>query len=234
MGFPHTPTTSDRRGPKAMAVAGLLAALGAMVLGAWLIAVVRDDPPPAPLSLANTLSPVTPQPASAIVGPVLARSTPVSLRIPAIGVASQLIGLGKNKDGTVEVPAPGPNYNRAGWYRPSPTPGSLGPAVIIGHVDSATERRSVFFKLGSLKPGARVEVSRVDGITAIFEVDAIRRYNRNAFPTQLVYGNTNHAALRLITCGGPIDPKTGHYRDNVIVWASLVGPTPAPTPMLEP
>lgn len=233
MGFPHTPTISDRRGPRAMAVAGLLAVLGAVILGLALIVVLRNASPPSP-HLATTLSPLTPQPTSTIVGPVLERSTPVSLRISSISVASPLIGLGQNKDGTVEVPSPGPNYDRAGWYRPSPTPGSLGPAVIIGHVDSATEPRSVFFKLGSLRPGARVEVGRVDGLTAVFEVDSVRRYNRNAFPTQLVYGNTDHAALRLITCGGPIDPKTGHYRDNVIVWASLVGPTPTPTPMLEP
>jgi sortase (surface protein transpeptidase) len=168
------------------------------------------------------------------VGPILATSTPVLLRIPAIGVVSPLISLGLNKDGSVEVPAPGANYDRAGWYRASPTPGALGPAVIIGHVDSATDDRSVFFSLGSLKPGARVEVSREDGIVAIFEIDRIQRYNKNAFPTELVYGNTNRAALRLITCGGPIDERTGHYRDNVIVWASLVGPTPTPTPMLEP
>ncbi|MDP9302351.1 MAG: class F sortase, partial [Actinomycetota bacterium] len=42
-------------------------------------------------------------------------------------------------------------------------------------------------------------------------------------PTQLVYGNTNNAELRLITCGGSFDFSTGHYVDNIIVFASLTG-----------
>ncbi len=67
-----------------------------------------------------------------------------------------------------------------------------------------------------------VMITRADGSVAVFAVDQVRRYHKTAFPTQLVYGNTNHAALRLITCGGPIDPATGHYRDNIIVLASLV------------
>ena len=50
----------------------------------------------------------------------------------------------------------------------------------------------------------------------------VRRYPKDHFPTQLVYGNTDHAALRLITCGGSFDFSTGHYLDNVVVFATLV------------
>lgn len=162
-------------------------------------------------------------PASSVIGLVLPESAPVSLAIPAIGVHSSLLRLGLTSEGSMEVPAPGPHYNEAGWYRYSPYPGSLGPAVIAGHVDSATQGPSVFFRLSSLRPKNRILVSRADGSVAIFTVDDVRRYRKIRFPTQLVYGNTNHAALRLITCGGPIDPATGHYRDNVVVLASLVG-----------
>ncbi len=38
-----------------------------------------------------------------------------------------------------------------------------------------------------------------------------------------VYGNTHRAELRLITCGGSFDQKSGHYVDNVVVFAHLVG-----------
>ena len=68
---------------------------------------------------------------------------------------------------------------------------------------------------------------RADGRLASFRVDAVRRYSKHAFPTALVYGNTNYAALRLITCGGPFDSATGSYEDNIIVWASLKTATPA-------
>jgi hypothetical protein len=69
-------------------------------------------------------------------------------------------------------------------------------------------------------------VTRTDGSVAIFEVDDVRRFRKAQFPTKLVYGDTDHAALRLITCGGPFD-SAGHYRDNVVVLASLVGSEPS-------
>jgi hypothetical protein len=157
-----------------------------------------------------------------VVGLVLPASSPVAIKIPAIGVRSRLQSLGQNPDGSVQVPSPrSRHYDEAGWYRYSPTPGSLGPAVIVGHLDSVSGP-SVFYRLGALRPRDTVLVTRADGSTAVFAVDQVRRYRKSNFPTQLVYGNTNHAALRLITCGGPIDPATNHYLDNVIVLASLV------------
>ncbi|HLE38339.1 MAG TPA: sortase, partial [Acidimicrobiia bacterium] len=95
--------------------------------------------------------------------------------------------------------------------------------VILGHVDSVTGGPSVFFNLGALQPGDEVLVTRADGLVAVFSVDKVARYPKEQFPTLLVYGNTDHAALRLITCGGDYDRATGSYLDNIIVFASLVG-----------
>ena len=81
----------------------------------------------------------------------------------------------------------------------------------------------MFFELGRLRPGDRVKVTRRDESVAIFEVTRVRRFPKTRFPSQLVYGNTDDAALRLITCGGLFDSTTGHYVDNVVVFASLVG-----------
>jgi hypothetical protein len=140
------------------------------------------------------------------------RSKPVAIDIPSIGVHSSLLSLGVNADNTVQVPL-GPGYDQAGWYRFSPTPGSLGPAVILGHV-SGPRGSSVFFELGRLRPDDRVKVARRDGSVAIFEVTLVRRYPRHRFPSELVYGNTDHPALRLITCGGLFDSTT------VITWTT--------------
>jgi sortase (surface protein transpeptidase) len=153
---------------------------------------------------------------------VLPRSKPVSIDIPVIDVHSALQYLGLTKEGTLEVPAPGPNYNEAAWYKYSPTPGSLGPAIISGHVDSAAQGPSVFFNLGDLRPRDKILVTRADGVVAVFSVEGVRRFPKDHFPTLLVYGNTDHAALRLITCGGPFDYATGHYVENIVVFASLV------------
>jgi hypothetical protein len=145
---------------------------------------------------------------------------PVALTIGAIGVKTRLQRVGLAPDGSLEVPAPGPAYDVPGWYRYSPTPGSLGPSVIVGHVDSAADGPSVFWRLGSLRAHEIVQVTRADGSVAVFAIDDVRRFRKTSFPTKLVYGDTDHAALRLITCGGPLE--SGHYRDNVVVRASLV------------
>lgn len=154
----------------------------------------------------------------------LPRSKPSRLRIPSIGVSSSLQHLGQATDGSLEVPAPGPRYNDAAWYRHSPTPGELGPAILLGHVDSAAEGPSVFFRLGELKPGDGVVVERADGSTARFTVDEVKRYPKEKFPTDLVYGDIDHAGLRILTCGGAFDDSTGHYLDNIVVFASLDEP----------
>jgi hypothetical protein len=43
---------------------------------------------------------------------------------------------------------------------------------------------------------------------------------KTGFPTQRVYGKTRLPTLRLVTCGGPFNEATGHYRDNLIVYAT--------------
>ncbi len=176
--------------------------------------------PRPPLSTPSSVAPTT---VPEVVEPLLlAASEPVALEIPVIGVQSPLQHLGLTPERRLEVPAPGPHYNEAAWYKYSSTPGSLGPAIILGHVDSAAEGPSVFFHLGDLQPDDEVFVKRADGQVAVFEVDAIRSYPKDDFPTELVYGATEHAALRLITCGGEFDSASGHYRDNIVVYASLV------------
>jgi LPXTG-site transpeptidase (sortase) family protein len=135
-------------------------------------------------------------------------------------VDSELVSLGLNPDGTLAVPT-GPDYDKAAWYNGSPTPGSLGPSVLEGHVDSAANGPSVFYRLGEVKAGDSIEVDSLDGTTSTFTVSRVEVYPKDAFPTMEVYGDTERPELRLITCGGDFDPATGHYRDNTVVYAEL-------------
>lgn len=171
---------------------------------------------------APTTSPAAPK----VVGPTLPSSKPVSIDIPAINVTSDLQDLGLAATGSIQVPRPGPAYNEAAWYDDSPTPGTVGPSVIEGHIDSAATGPSVFFNLGALKPGDPVQVTLADGIVAVFTVTGVREYPKSSFPTAAVYGNTDFAALRLITCGGAFDYTTGHYLSNTVVFASLTSSHP--------
>ena len=139
------------------------------------------------------------------------------LQIPAIGVDSDLMDLGLQPDGTLEVP---PLGFPAGWYTGSPTPGELGPAVLVGHVHW-NEQAGVFADLARLRRGDEVVVQRADGGSAVFQVTRTKQFSKDAFPTARIYGDIDHAGLRLITCGGR-NRLTGSYEDNVVVFASLV------------
>jgi sortase (surface protein transpeptidase) len=147
----------------------------------------------------------------------MTRSRPLRLQIPAIGVDSRMMSLGLQSDGSIEVP-PGPFP--AGWYTGSPTPGELGPAVLVGHVHW-NERAGVFANLARLTSGDEVVVRRADGSSAVFRVIRTKQFSKDAFPTARVYGDLDYAGLRLITCGGR-NPLTGTYEDNVVVFARLV------------
>jgi len=159
-------------------------------------------------------------------GPSLPRSVPVAVDIPAIGVTSKLLHLGLNADGTVQVPSLVTSASEAAWYKYSATPGQIGASVIEGHVDSY-QGPAVFYRLGALRPGDTIDVTLADGMTAIFRVTGVRLYAKSNFPAKAIYGATNYAALRLITCGGVFDYATGHYLSSTVVFASLTSARPA-------
>ena len=152
-----------------------------------------------------------------------ARSVPLTLRIPAIGLSIAVSTLGLNADGTVQVPS---DIVQVGWFRLGPTPGQLGSAVILGHVDNYTGP-GVFFELRTLAAGDEVDVGLADGITARFVVNAVAMYSKSEFPADRVYASHGSSALQLVTCGGTFDHQTGSYLSNVVVYTSLMAVVPA-------
>lgn len=150
---------------------------------------------------------------------VMAESEPVRLRIPKINVDTTFVELGKNKDGTLEVPK---EYDVVGWYNRAPTPGELGPAVVAGHV-SQRGGTAVFRNLWQMVPGDTFSIDRKDGSRAKFKVTKVKQYPQNSdFPTDAVYGNIDHAGIRLITCGGTFDRRTGKYSHNTVIFGELI------------
>jgi hypothetical protein len=196
-------------------IAGALLLVGGAVTIATAMLAQQHAPQPA-AGAAGGIGPATAR------GPSLSRSLPLSVDIPAIGVHSKLLHLGVNADGSIEVPSIATSASKAAWYKYSATPGQIGSAVIEGHVDSY-HGPAVFFRLGALRPGDHIDVALADGITAIFRVTGVREYAKSKFPARIIYGATDYAALRLITCGGAFDYATGHYRSSTVVFASLDG-----------
>jgi hypothetical protein len=216
----------------AWAAVVMLAVLGAVLLGVGLSSQQHAPQPSAaaapPAAAPSTVMAPTgaAQPQIPQMGLVLPRSLPLALALPSIGVQSDLVTLGLNPDHTVQVPPLGP-VSQAGWYQRSPTPGQVGPAILLGHIDSARYGPGVFFKLGALKPGDPVEVTRTDHTVAVFRVDRVVSYPKSSFPSLEVYGNTPDAQLRLITCGGVFDPAARSYESNIVAFASLLSTRPA-------
>jgi Sortase domain len=211
-GYAPPPSTPPSLRARLAGVGGVLLILFGLATVGFAISAQIHAPQPSAAAAGNI--------GSSGHGPWLRRSLPVSVDIPAIGVRSKLLHLGLNSDGSIQVPSLETSADLAAWYKYSATPGQVGSSVIEGHVDSQ-QGPAVFFRLGALRPGDIIEVTLADGITAIFRVTGVREYAKAHFPAKTVYGSTDFAALRLITCGGAFDYATGHYLSSTVVFAAL-------------
>jgi sortase (surface protein transpeptidase) len=242
----NAPARTAQNGPapayRRLVIDGLTALLAAggltlIVIGASPAPPPSERPAAAPAGPASIGGPASAVAAPAVSGapipiassaapaPVLdtqgmGASAPVRLVIPAIGVDTALMSLGLNPDGTVEVP-PLKAGAPAGWYRNLRTPGEVGPAVLLGHVDTAHDGPAVFYRLRELRPGDVASVRRADGTVAVFVVERVVEVPKTDFPTDDVYGPVGYPALRLVTCGGTFDHVRHEYRGNILVYARL-------------
>jgi hypothetical protein len=195
-GFPvrrHRRLRSLTRGAGALLIGCLV------LVGCQRPVVQSGDEGPAPTRVAGRQEPV---------------GRPVSIASPAAGVQARVVPVGLRPDRTMEVPAVG----LAGWYEVGPRPGEAGPAVIVGHVDSRSGP-AVFFRLGELQRGDRILVGQAGGVARSFVVQRVERSAKEALPVERIWNRTRQPVLRLITCGGSFDRSTGHYRDNIVVYA---------------
>ncbi|UGT44902.1 class F sortase [Nocardia yamanashiensis] len=190
-----------------MAAAILLIAGGALIDAAG----PTRQPPPLSHSGPHAIGPLP-------AAPALPRSEPATLSIPALGLTADLDHIGMKPDGTVQDPV---TFERPSWYDLGAAPGERGSAVILGHVDSY-RGPAIFFRLGELRAGDAVAVTRADGATARFVVTRTETVPKDAFPAQSVYADHGDAELQLVTCGGDFDSARRTYRANVIVYTTLV------------
>lgn len=195
--------------------------------------------PPQPSSATAPAAPPAPAEAAASSGPAvsvvsgarnrsaalppapdaLPRSAPRRVAVPAAGIDAPLTPVGLDGKGWLSVPSVA-RAEVAGWYSRAAAPGERGTSVLVGHVDDAAGP-AVFYPLGSLTHGTRVEVLRDDGRTAVFAVYAVEVFDLRDFPAEEVYADTAEAEIRLITCGGTYSREHG-YEGNVVVFARLV------------
>ncbi|WP_306326439.1 class F sortase [Streptomyces venezuelae] len=181
---------------------------------------LRAEGPPQPLAAAAPDAVRADAALAALPVPdPLPASTPVRVRVPAVRIDAPVTEVGLDADGWIEAPPPEEN-RLAGWFTGAVTPGERGTAVLVGHVDTPGGR-AVFYDLGALGKGHRVEVARRDGRTAVFAVYGVEVVPKEGFPAERVYADAGVPELRLITCGGTFTEENG-YAGNVVVSARLV------------
>jgi hypothetical protein len=202
-----------------LAAVGLFGGLcGACSSGGGVTRAVKTKPP-ASTSTSTPTSAATHVARYRPTTPVFDVAAPVHLAIPSIGVSTDLVALGLNPDGTMQVPT---QWQQAGWYTGGPRPGEDGPAVIAGHVDSKLGP-AVFFRLHDLQAGNEVVITRADHSVVRFVIDRLAEFPKSSFPTAAVFGATPGPTLRLITCTGAFDETAHSYVDNLVAYASPEG-----------
>ena len=149
-----------------------------------------------------------------------AAATPIEpsrLRIDSIGVEMPVTAVGVEPDGQMQLPR---DPAIAGWYRFGPdAAATAGSIVLAAHVDAPDYPIGPLARLRELGPGAPVTVDAADGSTRTFVVESLNLYDKTSLPTSQLFAREGAPALVIITCGGPFDSATGHYRDNVVAIA---------------
>lgn len=64
----------------------------------------------------------------------------------------------------------------------------------------------MFYRLGALRPGDRVRITRADGCQVTFRLATVTRYPQRNFPVEYGYGNLGR---RRLTAPDPHRPITG-------------------------
>jgi len=227
---PGTPRAHGRDG---LAMATLIGTALAACLTACLVVGLaactpsgagESRPSPTTSSPAPT-PPVTTAPTPAVQVPVApaqltapaATIPPTRLRIDAIEVDMPVTGVGVESNGQMQLPA---DPAIAGWYEYGPdAAATAGNTVLAAHVDSIDYPIGPLASLRDVSPGTSLTVEAADASTRTYIVESLNYYEKASLPTSDLFARSGPPALVIITCGGPFDSATGHYRDNVVAIA---------------
>jgi hypothetical protein len=176
-----------------------------------------DRPGDAPVAAAPTPGePERPPATTALRGAMDPGRWPATVAIAAIGVQAPVRPIGLDvASGALVVPE---SPMEVGWFQRSAEPGDPGVTLLTSHVDTLTEGRGVFSRLGRLEVGDPIVLSTRDGTLSTWHVVAREQRAKDDLPEALFAG-TGSPVLALVTCGGAFDRTTRRYADNIIVWA---------------
>jgi LPXTG-site transpeptidase (sortase) family protein len=169
------------------------------------------DIPPTPVP--------TPQVTPAPEQPQVSDAPVTRLRIAKIGVDANIVQLGVDAQGYMEVPA---EPLDVGWYTFTSHPSFGGNAVFAGHVDSAKIGPAIFWRLRQVAQGDEIEVALSDGTTYGYKVISTNSFSSADAPVQDIIGPTENPSITIITCDGVFNTRTHEYDKRLIVRAERI------------
>jgi len=159
----------------------------------------------------------TPATAPGFLRPVEERTGPARLRISSIDVDVDVVPVGVDGAGNMQVPS----SSVAGWYRFGPRPGEPGSSVLAAHVDY-DGHPGPFFRLGDVAIGDRVEIVGPGDDLRTFSITEVAQVPKEGLAASGAFDRTGKDRLALVTCGGDFDRARRSYEDNIVAWAEAV------------
>lgn len=164
--------------------------------------------------------PVTPPLPQADDGPLILIPIPVRVTIPSLSVDAAVMPVGLDDANAVEIPS---DIDKVGWYELGVPPGAhRGSAVLVGHRDGRVQGHGVFYDLGLLDVGDRIEVLGESNESVKYRVVARESIVKKRLPYEELFAVDGPPRLTLISCGGLYDGQNGGYQENVVVTAVRV------------
>ena len=140
--------------------------------------------------------------------------SPLNLTISSIGLIADIIPVGLQEDGAMEVPE---DVMKIGWYTKGARPGEKGNVVLAGHVDNYLGK-GVFFDLEDVALDDEVILSDSEN-TVRYKIVKIESYPYDNGPIEEIFGFTSQKRLQLITCTGWFNPLTKNHEERLVVTA---------------
>lgn len=140
---------------------------------------------------------------------------PVRLKIPKIGVDTEVINIGITPTGILDSPK---DITYAGLYNLWPIPWEEGSAVIDGHFGWINKKPAVFNNLFKLQKWDEIYFHDKKGNIITFIVNKIKIYNQNEATADIFNSNDWKSHLNIITCEGIRDKTKKSYPNRLVVF----------------
>jgi len=147
-----------------------------------------------------------------VVGEIL----PSQIRIPALGIITQVEHVGVTEQGRMQASK---RFENVAWYALGSRPGSSGSAVFAGHLDNGLGMPGVFAHLGKATEGDRIYVRDIHGLEKVYEVVRTASYGLYDAPSEDIFRTSGEEVLVLITCDGKWVASDKTYDRRLVVFA---------------